>query len=539
MVQHPGSEPERPPPDEPGEAVGGPVARIARGVRRSALLAAVLSAVVPGLGQLWAGSARRALIVALPVVLAIGAIAAVVATSDRTTLLGALLSPEALTTFLVADAVLLAYRVLATLDAYRVARRRWGGPGPVLRGASIVGLLAVLTVTGLEHALPAVLARETYDAVATVFPADEPQTQDEAVLPDDDFGDAQSSAAPVESTAPLETPTGTATGTATGTPTVGTPAPGIPSADPLLAPPSATPGPTAPGNVPAWAADGRLDLLLIGTDAGPDRWKLRTDTMILLSVDVRSGRTALFGFPRNLVDVPLPRETAAAFACHCWPGLLNALWVYADSHPSRFPGGDRRGFRAVAGAIHELSGARIDGLAVVDMNGFVDLIDVLGGLRIKVPEAIHDRMYPRPDGSGLIVLDIPAGLQTMDGFTALAYARSRHQDSDYGRMRRQQEVLLALGAQLKPCRLVGRLPSLLPIVRRSIWTTVRTKDLAGLLELAARVDVRRIKRIAFTPSTYPSHLRAADVARIRRVVANVFGGPADTEPLETLPDGPC
>lgn len=533
MVHGPGSVAEPPTSGEPAGALGERVARVARGVRQSALLAAVLSGLVPGLGQLWAGSARRALVVALPVVLAIGGIAAVVATSDRTALLGALLSPDALTVFLVANALLLVYRILATVDAYRLARRRWGGPGPILRGASILGLAALLTVTGIEHALPAALAQETYDAVTTVFDSDEPPPPEEAVLPDDDFGDVQSSAAPVESPVPIEAPTGA--------PTVGPPVPGIPSAGPLLTPnPPPTPGPTvAPSNVPAWAADGRLDLLLIGTDAGPDRWKLRTDTMILLSVDVRSGRAALFGFPRNLVNVPLPRETAGAFACHCWPGLLNALWVYADGHPSRFPGGDRRGFRAVAGAIHELSGARIDGLAVVDMNGFVDVIDVLGGLRIRVPEAIHDRMYPKPDGGGLMELNIAAGLQTMDGFTALAYARSRHQDSDYGRMGRQQEVLLALGAQLKPCRLVGRLPSLLPIVRRSVWTTVRTKDLPGLLELAARVDVRRIKRVAFTPSTYPSHLRPEDVARIRRVVANVFGGPADAEPLETLPDGPC
>lgn len=530
MVQAPSAQ-DPPSPDEPARASGGRVVRLARGLRQSALLAAVLSGLVPGLGQLWVGSARRALIVALPVGLSIAVVAAVLLTSDRASLLGALLSPDALTTFLAANAVLLVYRVLATIDAYRLARRRWGGPGPILRGLSIVGLAALVAVTGIEHAVPAALARETYDAVTTVFAPDEPPPPEEAVLPDDDFGDVGPIESPVETTRPLET--------SSLPPTIEPPIPGIPTADPLLAPPP-TPKPTvAPGKVPASAADGRLDLLLIGTDAGPDRWKLRTDTMILLSVDVRSGRAALFGFPRNLVNVPLPRETAGVFACHCWPGLLNALWVYADTHPVRFPGGDRRGFRAVAGAIHELSGARIDGLAVVGMDGFVDTIDVLGGLRIRVPEAVHDGMYPRPDGGGLMVLDIAAGLQTMDGFTALAYARSRHQDSDYGRMRRQQDVLLALGAQLKPCRLVGRLPSLLPIVRKSVWTTIRSKDLPGLLELAARVDVRRIKRVAFTPSTYPAHLRPEDVSHIRRVVANVFGGPADEAPLETLPEGPC
>ena len=263
--------------------------------------------------------------------------------------------------------------------------------------------------------------------------------------------------------------------------------------------------------------------------------------MILLSVDIRSGRAAFFGIPRNLVNVPLPAESADAFDCHCFPRLLNALWVYADGHPDQFPGGKNRGWRAVTGAIATLTGVRLDGLAVVDLNGFVDLIDVLGGLRIKVPEALVDDHYPKPDGSGTIRISIAPGWHTFDGKTALAYARSRHQDSDYGRMHRQQQVLVAVAAQLKPCRLIPEIPSLLRIVKRSLWTTLSTKDLPALLELAARVDARHIQQIAFTPSTYPSSLRSSDVKRIQHVVAHVFDGAApagpSTSPLDILPEG--
>ena len=59
---------------------------------------------------------------------------------------------------------------------------------------------------------------------------------------------------------------------------------------------------------PDWARDGRLNILLVGSDAGTGRWLLRTDTMVLLSVDIESGQAAMFGIPRNLINVPLARR---------------------------------------------------------------------------------------------------------------------------------------------------------------------------------------------------------------------------------------
>ena len=105
---------------------------------------------------------------------------------------------------------------------------------------------------------------------------------------------------------------------------LGTPAPTVP------------PGPTpTPG--PAWAQDGRLNLLLIGSDAGPGRWLARTDTMVVLSVDAASGRAAMFGVPRNMLNVPLPPESAGAFVNGRYPSLLNSLFVYAGRTPDPVP----------------------------------------------------------------------------------------------------------------------------------------------------------------------------------------------------------
>jgi polyisoprenyl-teichoic acid--peptidoglycan teichoic acid transferase len=301
----------------------------------------------------------------------------------------------------------------------------------------------------------------------------------------------------------------------------------------LTGPATEPPNPTAtPVPQPAWAQDGRLNLLLIGSDAGPGRWLARTDTMVVLSVDVASGRAALFGVPRNLINVPLPPESAGAFRNGRYPGLLNSLYVYAVQHPKDFPGGDAAGFRAVSGAIQELVGQPLDGAIVVNLNGFVDLVQAIGGLWIDIPYSLFDDHYPKPDGSGYITISFKPGCQHLNGIHALEYARSRHQDSDYGRMRRQQRVLIALAHELDPIALLPQVPKLLDIAQDNLWTTIDQNDIANLAVLAARVDTHDIQSISFAPPTYPEYMSTAEIKRIHKVVATAFDAPA-AEPSAT------
>ncbi|NJD27658.1 MAG: LytR family transcriptional regulator, partial [Chloroflexi bacterium] len=281
-----------------------------------------------------------------------------------------------------------------------------------------------------------------------------------------------------------------------------------------------------PEPVPGWATDGRLNLLLMGSDAGPGRWLLRTDTMILLSVDVASGRAALFGFPRNLLNVPLPPESAAAFPSGRFPGYLNALYVYAMGHEAYFPGGEARGFRAVTGSIQEMAGVPLDGAVVISLLGFRDLVKALGGLWIDVPYALYDEHYPDPDGTGRKTIYVPAGCQHLGPEKALAYARSRHSTDDYSRMNRQQLVLEALARQVDPIALIPKTPELLEIARDNLWMTISPDEIPDLAELAARVDTGHIERIMFVPPIYPEYVRKSDVKRMREVVRTIF----DIEP---------
>jgi LCP family protein required for cell wall assembly len=267
-------------------------------------------------------------------------------------------------------------------------------------------------------------------------------------------------------------------------------------------------------------------VLIVGGDAGPDRWSLRTDTMILVSVDVKTGRAAMFGIPRNLYNVPLPQRLARLFPNGVFPRMLNELFSYADLRPSQFPGGKSRGYLATGAAIEALTGVDLDGIAVADLRGFVKLVDALGGLDITIRKSLYDSHYPLEDGSGWIQVSFKPGKYHLNGRMALAYARSRHQDSDYGRMHRQQEVLMALRNQMKPLCLVPRVGQLAKIAKASLWTNISAKSIPGLLELASRVDTRTIRQVFFNPPTYRMILQQDDVQRIRKAVRDVFKGPA-------------
>ena len=143
-------------------------------------------------------------------------------------------------------------------------------------------------------------------------------------------------------------------------------------------------------------------------------------------------------------------------------------------------------------------------------------------MTLTIPRALHDDRYPLENGTGVVSIDFKAGKQHLDGHRALMYARSRHQDSDYGRMRRQQAVLLALRNRLKPCKLIPKVPTLLKIARDDAWTSFKPKDLPSLLSLAATTDAKHVKTMMFAPPAYPETISDSEIKQIRTVVRGIF-----------------
>lgn len=458
-------------------------------LRASRTLAAVLSFVAPGTGQLLTGRIRVGLLFLIPfALLALGAIT--LARGDRGTILEILVQPGVFAALIVLDIALLGWRVVAIVDAW------WSGSRREQRTRlGTVTVVALLAITVGTHALIGSQVLAAQDTVAAVFQGEEESDED------DGFGEI------VEPT-PSPTPTPYVVDVGGG-PTLE-----------VSIPPTPTPAPTPRTNP---LSDGRLDVLLVGADSGPGRWSLRTDTLVVLSVDEASGEAALFSIPRNMVNVPLPKESRGAFACRCYPEMINSLYVYASGHPRQFPGKDDvRGLRAVQMAIGTLIGRKLDGMVVVQLQGFVKLINAVGGLDINVPEAVYDQRYPLENGNGYVEVYIKKGKQHMTGRKALMYARSRHQDSDYGRMERQQIVLTALGRQLQKESLLVQLPELMGIAKQHLWTNLKRRDLPALMQLAEHTDIKGMKRIRFIPQAYPERLDRATIRKIRKVVRDVF-----------------
>jgi LCP family protein required for cell wall assembly len=275
--------------------------------------------------------------------------------------------------------------------------------------------------------------------------------------------------------------------------------------------------------------------------------------MILLSVDIATGRAAMVGFPRNLTNVPIEDPSGNGQFNRMWtdpfpPGngdpsqsLITNMWQFAKDNPSKFftptdacqpndPNlneclGNARGYRALSGAIQNLSGVPIQGVISVNLTAFRDLVDAVGGIWMNIPDPVYDDAYPvgAGDTQSPHVIDIPAGCHWLNGVYALAYARSRHQDSDYQRMRRQQSVLQAVRRQFNPMDLLTRLDQLLGVASTNLWTTISRDQIPLLAQIAARVNADSIYNVRITPGQgYPSQLSDAEITSIRSRVQHVF-----------------
>jgi LCP family protein required for cell wall assembly len=430
----------------------------------------------------------------------------------------ALVAPGALTLLAAANILVAGWRTAATVDA--VGRTN---PGPAAIAGSV---LVVVLAVGVPFALAANAINSASDFLDATF--------------------VQMGSTETEEPVPTEAPTAAPTEEPTATPPDGSASPG-PSASSAPSP-SPTPEiaqfPTDGGNgtLPAfdaavpwdrpgaqpWGDDGRFDLLLLGSDAGTGRWSRRVDSMLLVEVDVETGAVAMVGLPRNLQNAPYPPGPARdASPCGCQMGLLNEMYVEATArHPGRWPGkGAVKGIGAIRSIVSEITGRPIDAVLIVDLEGVIRVVDAMGGVDINVPEAVNDASYPEP-GKGKITLHISAGKQHFDGRTALAYARSRHQDSDYGRMERQQVLLLAIRKQLGPATILSG-PALFGAAKGTAWTDLPRESLPALVELFGRTAGVKVLQLRIVPPHYPAWLTAAWVTQIRHDVAALLPGTPD------------
>jgi LCP family protein required for cell wall assembly len=269
----------------------------------------------------------------------------------------------------------------------------------------------------------------------------------------------------------------------------------------------------------------RVTILLLGGDAGPGRGGLRTDTMIVVSVDTRTGDAALFGLPRNMTGFTFSDGTPFP---GMGKGLLNEVYPWGRRHPDAFGGLDP-GASAIKDVASHLLGIPIDHFVLVDMAGFARLVDVLGGVSIPVSKDIAAPIYDRDDGTYVMTV-IPAGTQTLDGDLALAYARSRTGSDDYSRMARQRCVITALADQADPLSLLARLGELLEMIEQNVTTDMTPEQIPDLVNLASLIATDRVVVVGFDRGYRIGKVAEGsarpDVEKIRAAVQQAITDPA-------------
>ena len=308
------------------------------------------------------------------------------------------------------------------------------------------------------------------------------------------------------------------------------------AAQTTAAPPTTT-GTTIPGETTTttvfevepgpvlWDGLERLNILLLGADAGVGRESIRTDTMIVVSIEPENGDVALFSLPRNIVQVPLPTEMGV-WGCDCFPRMLNDLFVAGVETPQAFPGPQDPSVNAVKGGFGETLGIPIHYYAMVTLEGFVGVIDAIGGVTIDVPFRIVDEIYPHEDGVTIESIDIQPGVQQLDGHLALAYARARRHADDYARMGRQRCLVNAILEEADPVGLALGYPELAGVLGDSMETDIPLSRIPDLIDLLPKIDQENMISIRFIPPDYITGSNTAgnipDVDLIREHVQMVI-----------------
>jgi LCP family protein required for cell wall assembly len=234
----------------------------------------------------------------------------------------------------------------------------------------------------------------------------------------------------------------------------------------------------------AWDGKERINVLLMGIDQrqGETERGYRTDTMIILTIDPVSLQAGMLSIPRDLW-VPIPGYGN---------NRINLANFYGDVDD--YPGG---GTALAKKTVEQLIGIRLHYYVRINFTAFEKLIDRIGGISVDVPEDIYDPKYPT-NNYGTELFSIKKGKQTLDGATALKYARTRNTKfGDFDRAKRQQQVILAVQDKVKAPRVALSLfaagPDVLSEMSASVKTDMPVSMMQQLGRLAMNIDRNNMK----------------------------------------------
>ncbi|MDJ0317199.1 LCP family protein [Arthrobacter antibioticus] len=257
--------------------------------------------------------------------------------------------------------------------------------------------------------------------------------------------------------------------------------------------------------------DGRYNFLVMGGDAGEDRSGRRPDSIIVVSVDAKTGQAATISIPRNLQNAPFSQNSPLwgvypdGYNCgdNC---IINFLYTdVTNKHPELYPDAQDPGAAAMMDATGGILGLEVQGYVLVDMAGFSNLIDALGGVKVNaggwVPISGDD-----VNGTGQHLPPtgwIGPGVQTLDGYHALWYARSRQWVLEYSRSQRQQCIQAAMLAQMDPATVFTKFNAIADAGSKVVESDLAAGQLGSFVSLALKTKEHKLARLTIGPPDFP------------------------------------
>lgn len=298
---------------------------------------------------------------------------------------------------------------------------------------------------------------------------------------------------------------------------------------------------TRPQNVTEhdpWAGEDRVNILLLGGDGAANRSGIRTDTVMVASIDTDTGDTVLFSLPRNLQKIPFPADSPLADE---YPGgvfdegggyedpeyFLNAMYRNVPAeHPGILGETDNEGADVMKIALGNAVGLKLDYFVLVNLAGFEQIVDAMGGITVNINTRVAiggdtDAGIPPSDWLE------PGPNQHLDGYHALWFARGRYGADDYQRMQRQRCAMDAIIDKAQPAELLRRYEAIAQASKKIVRTDIPGTLLSPFVDLSMKVKSAEIRSIVFD-NTLIEEPWEPDFDFIREKVAKAIAETEDT-----------
>jgi LCP family protein required for cell wall assembly len=241
---------------------------------------------------------------------------------------------------------------------------------------------------------------------------------------------------------------------------------------------------------------GRYNVLLLGGDSGAGRWGLRPDSMTVASIDAESGRTVLISLPRNMKNFPFAKGSVMReqFPDGFDADYLNGVSTWAGDNTELFPDSANPGVDATVSAIEGITGLKINYWAMVNLKGFKDLVDAVGGVTLNVRQPIP------VGGLGSDVTSyIKPGVRKLDGHDTLWFSRARDDSDDYSRMARQKCVMGAMLQQVSPQTAVRNFADIADASSAMVSTNIPSGEFSRFVQLALKARGQKVSTLSLVP----------------------------------------